>query len=208
MENMNLLDLDDDILNIIGDYVKKDNERRIDKEDDFEKTDRIINYLKENNKFNKCEIGEAIYSQLFKNGCTEEEIDEYIETRKLTKYFNNNEYNEREFPYYIVNEIGKNSIKLFNIIKKSKWNDNKPAMRHFIVNYFYVNNIRDIETIDIYLTMMKLNLKRKKYTFSTYCTENLEDSIKTYNAILENNTLLFYKDTGVCVLYYITRFFH
>jgi len=24
MENMNLLDLDDDILNIIGDYVKKD----------------------------------------------------------------------------------------------------------------------------------------------------------------------------------------
>jgi hypothetical protein len=25
MENMNLLDLDDDILNIIGDYVKKDN---------------------------------------------------------------------------------------------------------------------------------------------------------------------------------------
>ena len=25
MENMNLLDLDNDILNIIGDYVKKDN---------------------------------------------------------------------------------------------------------------------------------------------------------------------------------------
>ena len=47
---MNLLDLDNDILNIIGDYVKKDNERRISKEDDFEKTDFIINYLKENNK--------------------------------------------------------------------------------------------------------------------------------------------------------------
>ncbi len=29
--------LDDDVLNIIGDYVQKDNERRIDKEDDFEK---------------------------------------------------------------------------------------------------------------------------------------------------------------------------
>ena len=28
MENMNLLDLDNDILNIIGDYVKKDNKRR------------------------------------------------------------------------------------------------------------------------------------------------------------------------------------
>ena len=28
MENMNLLDLDNDILNIIGDYVKKDNHER------------------------------------------------------------------------------------------------------------------------------------------------------------------------------------
>ena len=35
--NTNLLDLNTDILNIIGNYVKKDNERRIDKEDDFEK---------------------------------------------------------------------------------------------------------------------------------------------------------------------------
>jgi hypothetical protein len=43
--------------------------------------------LKENNKLNKHEIGEAIYSQLFKNCCTKEEIDEYIETRKLTNYF-------------------------------------------------------------------------------------------------------------------------
>ena len=30
--NINLLDLDNDILNIIGDYVKKDNNRRIRKE--------------------------------------------------------------------------------------------------------------------------------------------------------------------------------
>ena len=51
-------------------------------------------------------------------------------------------------------------------------------MSHLIVNYLYVNDIRDIETIDIYLTLMKLNLKRKKYTFSTYCVEKLEDSIK------------------------------
>ena len=29
MEHFNLLDLDDDILNIIGDYVKKDNNKRI-----------------------------------------------------------------------------------------------------------------------------------------------------------------------------------
>ena len=72
--------LDNDIL-IIGDYVKKDNERRIDKEDDFEKKDFIMNYLKENNKFYKYEIGEALYSQLFKNA--EEDIREYVETRKI-----------------------------------------------------------------------------------------------------------------------------
>ncbi len=45
MEHFNLLDLDHEILNIIGDDVKKDNERRIDKEDDFEKTYLIINKL-------------------------------------------------------------------------------------------------------------------------------------------------------------------
>ena len=84
--NTNLLDLNNDILNIIGGYVKRDNERRIDKEYDFEKTDFIMNYLKENNKFNKYEIGEALYSQLFKNCCTEEEIKEYVETRKLKRY--------------------------------------------------------------------------------------------------------------------------
>ena len=84
--NINLLDLNADILDIIGDYVKKDNERRIDKEDDFEKTDFIMNRLKENNKFIKYEISEALYSQLFKNGCTEDEIKEYVETRKLKRY--------------------------------------------------------------------------------------------------------------------------
>jgi hypothetical protein len=45
-----------------------------------------MNYLKENNKFNKYEISEALYSQLFKNGCTEEDIREYVETRKLKRY--------------------------------------------------------------------------------------------------------------------------
>jgi hypothetical protein len=97
MENMNFLDLDNDILNIIiipiimDDYVKAGNARRIEKEEDFKKSDFIMNYLKVNNKLNKYDISEAIYSQLFKNRCTEEEIDEYIETRKLTKYFNNSE---------------------------------------------------------------------------------------------------------------------
>ena len=64
-------------------------------------------------------------------------------------------------------------------------------MRHIIVNYFYVNNIRDIEIIDIYLTLMKLNLKRKKYSFSEDCIDNLEDNKKWYDEVLEKKTLLF-----------------
>jgi hypothetical protein len=85
--NTNLLDLKTDILNIIGDYGKKDNERRMDKEDDFKKTDFIMNYLKENNKFDKYEVGEALYSQLFKNCCAEEKeipSTEVIEPEKPT----------------------------------------------------------------------------------------------------------------------------
>ena len=124
MKTINLLDLDNDVLNIIGDYVKQDNSKR-----------------------------------------------EYI----------------------VMDEICKNSINLFKIIKKSKWNDNKPAMRRFIVNYFYVNNIQDIETVDIYLSLMKLNLKRKNYSFSEDCIDNLEDNKKWYDEVLEKKTVLFYK---------------
>ncbi len=47
--NTNLLDLDNDILNIIGDYVKTDNAYRIEKEEDFANTDIYNNYLRENN---------------------------------------------------------------------------------------------------------------------------------------------------------------
>ena len=39
MENMNLLDLDNDVLKIIGNYVKKDNIDRMEKEEDF----KIVN---------------------------------------------------------------------------------------------------------------------------------------------------------------------
>ncbi len=74
----NLLDLKTDILIIFGDYVKKDNERRMDKEVDFKKTDFIMSYLKENNKFNKYEISEALYSQLLKICCTEENMLKHV----------------------------------------------------------------------------------------------------------------------------------
>ena len=133
MENMNLLDLNNDVLNIIGDYVCADND-------------------------------------------------------------------ERDFQKYLREEVKTNSIKLFKILKKAKWNDDKPSMRHLIINYLYVNNIRDIETIDAFLTLMKLNLKRKKYTFSTYCIGNLEESKKMYDEILEKNTLNFNEVCNVCII--------
>ena len=127
MDQFNLLDLDNDVLNIIGDYVCADNDER-----DFQR---------------------------------EEVID--------------------------------NSFKIFEIIKKAKWDDDKPSMRHLIVNYLYVNNIRDIETIHHCLTLMKLNLKRKKYTFSTFCIENVEECKKIYDKILIKKTLDF---KNVCLL--------
>ena len=132
MENMNinLLDLGDDILNIIGDYVKKDI------------------YIKK------------------------------------------------------IEDISKNSIKLLNIVKKGCWKTKKPDMRHLIINYLYVNNIRDIETIDIVLTLMKLNLKQKKYPFSKFCIENYED-----DKILEQKSLLYYID-GKPYISNIKKFFH
>ncbi len=84
--SINLLGLDNDILEIIRGYVKKDNEHRLDKEDNLKKTDFIMNYLKKKNKFNKYEIGEDIYSQLFKDRShTEEEIKEYVIQKKKLK---------------------------------------------------------------------------------------------------------------------------
>ena len=135
MMKTNLLDLDDDILNIIGDYVKKDI------------------YIKK------------------------------------------------------IEDISKNSIKLLKIVKKGCWKTKKPDMRHLIINYLYVNNIRDIETIDIVLTLMKLNLKQKKYPFSTFCIKNYEDSKTTYDKILEQKSLLYYID-GKPYISNIKRFFH
>ncbi len=58
--NTNLLDLHNDILNVIGAYVKKDNDSRMNNEDDFKKKDFIMNYLKDNNNFYKYEISKAL----------------------------------------------------------------------------------------------------------------------------------------------------
>ena len=42
-------------------------------------------------------------------------------------------------------------------------------MRILIVNYFILLNIKDFGIIDEYLTLKKLNLKNKKYSFGKNC---------------------------------------
>ena len=84
----NLLDLNTDILNIIGDYVKKDNNERI---EDFKFIYYVITdllYESEYHKLSKHKIGQAIYSKLvYYHHYSEEFIAEYMLKYKLTEYF-------------------------------------------------------------------------------------------------------------------------
>ena len=131
INNINLLDLNNDILNIIGDYVKKDN---IDRIDNFEKVDILYN---------------------------------------------------------ILNRIGQ--------VKRQK-----PIMRQLIANYFYLLNIKDFKIIDEYLTLKKLNLKNKKYSFGKNCIKqkNLINNLKLFNSFIDDckktNTVCIY--TLQCLL--------
>jgi len=115
MMNTNLLDLNNDILNIIGDFVKKDN---IDRIDNFEKVDILYN---------------------------------------------------------ILNRIGQ--------VKRQK-----PIMRQLIANYFYLLNIKDFKIIDEYLTLKKLNLKNKKYSFGKNCIKekNILKNLKLFNDFIDD----------------------
>jgi len=115
MMNTNLLDLNNDILNIIVDYVKKDN---IDRIDHFEKVDILYN---------------------------------------------------------ILNRIGQ--------VKRQK-----PTMRQLIANYFYLLNIKDFKIIDEYLTLKKLNLKNKKYSFGKNCIKekNILKNLKLFNDFIDD----------------------
>ncbi len=85
--NFNLLenlDLNNDILNIIDNYVKKDNVFRIDKEVDFKSTDHIIGeliYELEEDCITKKIISMAIYSNFNLIYDSEEEI--YISQENL-----------------------------------------------------------------------------------------------------------------------------
>jgi hypothetical protein len=77
---MNLLDMNNDVLNIIGDYVKRNNEV----EEIFKRVDKWTNYLKNRNRFGKDKMYWLIYYKLY--DCSYDEIDEYIKTRDLEQY--------------------------------------------------------------------------------------------------------------------------
>ena len=129
--NTNLLDLNTDILNIIGDYVKKDN---LERKENFEKVDILYN---------------------------------------------------------ILNRIGQ--------VKRQK-----TIMRTLIANYFYLLNIKDFGIIDEYLTLKKLNLKNKKYSFGKNCIKqkNIINNLKLFNDFIDDckktNTVCIY--TLQCLL--------
>ncbi len=113
--NTNLLDLNNDILNVIGDYVKKDNADRMEK---FKQVDVL---------------------------------------------------------YDILKRIGQ--------VKRQK-----PIMRQLIANYFYLLNIKDFKIIDEYLTLKKLNLKNKKYSFGKNCIKekNILKNLKLFNDFIDD----------------------
>ena len=86
--NTNLLDLNSDILEIIGDYVKKDNNERIQDYDFLYYIITELMYELKSNKLSKHKIGQVIYSKLVNYyHHSEEYIAEYISTNKLTEYF-------------------------------------------------------------------------------------------------------------------------
>ena len=123
--NTNLLDLNNDILEIIGDSVKKDN---LERKEIFTKVDILYN---------------------------------------------------------ILNRIGQ--------VKRQK-----PIMRTLIANYFYLLNIKDFGIIDEYLTLKKLNLKNKKYSFGKNCIKqkNIIKNLKLFNDFIDDckktNTVCIY----------------
>ncbi len=97
--NTNLLDLNNYVLNIIGDYVRKDNNERI---QDFKFIDYVLTELMDglkSNKLSKHKTRQVIYSELVNYYDYSEEffieyvlinkLAEYFKRSKLTKYFKN-----------------------------------------------------------------------------------------------------------------------
>ena len=95
--NTNLLVSNNDVLNIIGYYVKKDNNERI---QNFKFIYYVITEIMDeskSNKLSKYKIGQVIYSELVYSYEYSEiycqiyltnQLTEYLKKSKLSKYFN------------------------------------------------------------------------------------------------------------------------
>ena len=154
--NTNLLDLNNDVLNIIGDYVKKDNlERKIIKDRKLRKYKQIINGK---------EIRFCPYFDWYYFRCVYGIKDGDITSRDLMKKY---------LFYKIDNDI--KYIKAHARVDKIKLT--KPDIRmciwiwfqryKFILNDKFNLNVEDENNyLDEYLTLKKLNLKSKKYLFN------------------------------------------
>ena len=89
---------------------------------------------------------------------------------------------------------------LYDILKRiGQLKRKKPVMRRLIANYFYLLNIKDFGIIDEYLTLKKLNLKNKKYSFGKNCIKekNIIKNLKLFNNIIDDCT----KTNTVCIYY-------
>ena len=162
--NTNLLDLNNDILNIIGRYVKKDNLDKL-----FE-AEQILN-------------GKKIRFDTFSNYVPGFIIDE---NHKYIKDINTipKDSIKRFIFFYIDCEIMKikkyaktDKIKLSKVdirmciwvcIQRSKYllNRYKVYLNKENQNKEFLNMEDENNYLDVYLTKNKLNLKRKKYSFN------------------------------------------
>ena len=81
---MNILELPEDLLTKIYSIVKREEEKEI----DFMELDENALPIIEANLPNACEeIGEFIYDRLYKRCYSDEEINEYVKTRSIEKYY-------------------------------------------------------------------------------------------------------------------------
>ena len=77
---MNLLDLNNDVLNIVGDYVKRDNVKK----EIFKSADKWLNHVKKTNRLDSHAMFFLVWVKLY--DCYGDEIDEYIKTRDLEDF--------------------------------------------------------------------------------------------------------------------------
>ena len=83
---MNILELPDDILDKIFNFLKREYE----KESDFFVLDSYVLSLKNScmsKKFKTENISGFIYDRLYKIGYSNDEINEYVKSRKIEKYY-------------------------------------------------------------------------------------------------------------------------